>query len=890
MSSPATGSCALAAVDTALARGRHAEALGLLERALARGTSSGDLRLRLHLARGHALWLSGRTRAGAAEVEKARPDCREAFTRARALDLLGLFAWKAQRLDHASVLLAEAQALWAAGDPARGAARTLWRRAGVRRDGGCLEEALALQQQAVFAAQACGCDDATAEARTGLGLILDAMGRWEEAREELGAAAALFAAAGDPREHTRAGLARALVELSAGELGAARESLARASAGVCPDGSDPRTLGEIALVRSDLLLAEGSPEGALAEAGQALALLAAAEGETRARIRMVHCLLALDRRAEALSHARRALEAAGDARPDLRTIALVTLGRAHLRGDRAAAERAFAAALPVAGSRPSFEAAARLGVALARGCGRTHPDVAGPLQALEAWGDRRFLSHCLAAVDDALGPEAAMSSVTAVTTAEEDPGARALADAAVALATADPWPSRWAAAMRAMAPVLRWWRAVLAAEPGWVLRRDLEEPQPLRAGDLAHCVAPRGAGPFRVSLASDPALRRHPQRVLHGLGTALVAPAREGVSLQVELREGCAVGERELALLAELARLVGRHLDEAAPAQEPHEAPSAFGELEGRCAAMRAVLREAAHVAPGPATVHVHGETGTGKERLARALHLASARARGPWVPVNASSISDELFESEMFGHVKGAFTGALADRRGYVAEAEGGTLFLDEVTDLSARGQAKLLRFLQEREYRRVGDPRMHRADVRIVTASNAALEDRVAAGLFRADLMYRLNQHVLELPPLRERGEDIVLLARHHLRRAAEQGGLSVPVLTREAATRLLRYDWPGNVRELESEMGRALMRCRGASAVRPEHLSLFLTRPVAPRLPLRQAVVAFERGHIEQALFRNRGNRSRTAVELGLSRQALLAKISRMGIASLCHAGRE
>jgi DNA-binding NtrC family response regulator len=375
-------------------------------------------------------------------------------------------------------------------------------------------------------------------------------------------------------------------------------------------------------------------------------------------------------------------------------------------------------------------------------------------------------------------------------------------------------------------------------------------------------------------------LRRHPQRVLYGLGLALVAPVRPGVSLYLDLREGRAAGERELALLVQLARLVARQAGEPSAAAEPEDEPAAFGEIEGRCAAMRALMREAARVAPTAATVHIHGETGTGKERLARALHLRSPRAAAPWVPVNAASLNDDLFESELFGHVRGAFTGALADRRGFVSEAEGGTLFVDEVIDLSARAQAKLLRFLQEREYRRVGDPRQHRADVRILTASNAALEERVAAGLFRADLMYRLNAHVLSLPPLRDRGDDVILLARHHLRRAAETARIPAPALTREAAARLLRYGWPGNVRELESEMGRALIRGGGA-AVRPEHLSLALTRPAPAHVPLRRAVDAFERGHIEQALCRNSGNRSRTAVELGLSRQALLAKISRLGI---------
>jgi DNA-binding NtrC family response regulator len=354
-------------------------------------------------------------------------------------------------------------------------------------------------------------------------------------------------------------------------------------------------------------------------------------------------------------------------------------------------------------------------------------------------------------------------------------------------------------------------------------------------------------------------------------------------ALYVDFREGQPAGERELTLLVQLAAVVARHgpgrSQEPAPVEEP---PAAFAAIVGRCAAMRSMLAEAARVARTQYTVHVLGETGTGKERLAQALHLASSRAERPLVAVNAASLSDELFESEMFGHVKGAFTGALADRRGYVAEAEGGTLFLDEVTDLSARGQAKLLRFLQEREYRRLGDPRTCRADVRVVTASNVPLEEAVAAGRFRSDLMYRLGQHVLVLPPLRERGDDLLLLARHCLRRAAEAAGTPVPALSREAAAHLQRHSWPGNVRELESEMARALVRCGGAT-VRPEHLSASLSRPARPRLPLRLAVDAFEREHIQQALARNRGNRSRTAVELGLSRQALVGKISRLGIAA-------
>ena len=246
---------------------------------------------------------------------------------------------------------------------------------------------------------------------------------------------------------------------------------------------------------------------------------------------------------------------------------------------------------------------------------------------------------------------------------------------------------------------------------------------------------------------------------------------------------------------------------------------------------------------------------------------------------MNASSLSDELFESELFGHVRGAFSGAVADRRGYVTEAEGGTLFLDEVTDLSPKVQSKLLRFVQEREYRRVGDPRLHRANVRIVTAANVRLEDCVVQGSFRQDLMYRLCQETLTLPPLRQRGDDVVRLARHFLREARPESPLHVAPAVWSLVT---RYAWPGNVRELQSEMARARSRA-GMGTVRPEHLALTLSRPaVGPLQPLRQALALFERDHIARMLEANGWNRTITAAQLGLSRQALLGKINRLGIA--------
>jgi DNA-binding NtrC family response regulator/tetratricopeptide (TPR) repeat protein len=877
---------ALREADLALGQGRHAQALRVLERGLARPPADDDLRMRLRLTRGTALWLSGRTKGGWAEVEKAAPECRQPLTRARALENVGLFAWKAQRRDAAAGWLEEALVLYRAHGAQAGAARTLGRLGGLLCDEGRMQPALERHDEAVDAAQRSARGDVLAEAHCERASLLASLGRWDAARADLAASAALFAAAGDPRQHTRVGLERAVVELAAGELGAARESLAAARAAACPEGSDPRTLGLIALLRSDLLLCVTRAEAALAEAGEALALFArvgSAEGEARSRIRMVHGLLALDRGKEALAQARRALECAGQ-RPDLRAVGLIAMGRVYLRLDRSQAERAFAAAGACRAGRPTFLAAARLGVALARGASRVHAEVSAALGELESWGDRRVLSLCLGALDETLGAEPVAPSACRQPAMAADASAYRLAGAAVALSAPEPWPARWAQAMKAVRPLLPWRRAALVGPGGFELRGDLEEPHPLAATDLAFALAARAAAPLIVDLAVDPALRRHPQCVLHALGAALVAPVSADRSLYVDFRQGQAVGERELALLAQLAALVARHgrghAAEAPPADPPP--PPAFAPIVGRCAAMRTMLAEAARVAGTAHTVHVLGETGTGKERLARALHQASPRAERALVAVNAASLSDELFESEMFGHVKGAFTGAMTDRRGFVAEAEGGTLFLDEVTDLSARGQAKLLRFLQEREYRRLGDPRTHRADVRIVTASNVPLEEAVAAGRFRSDLMYRLGQHVLTLPPLRERGEDLLLLARHCLRRAAEAAGTPVPALSREAAAQLLRHSWPGNVRELESEMARALVRC-GGGTVRPQHLTPSLSRPARPRMPLRLAVDAFEREHIQQALQRNRGNRSHTAVELGLSRQALLGKISRLGIAA-------
>ncbi len=227
--------------------------------------------------------------------------------------------------------------------------------------------------------------------------------------------------------------------------------------------------------------------------------------------------------------------------------------------------------------------------------------------------------------------------------------------------------------------------------------------------------------------------------------------------------------------------------------------------LVGRSAAILEVYKQVARAASTNVPVLITGETGTGKEQVARALHQRSLRASGPFIPVDCGAISESLMESELFGHAKGAFTGAAFARRGLFEEASGGTLFLDEIGDVGPKIQSQLLRALQENEIRRVGESFAVKVDVRVVAATNKDLKELVAEGRFREDLLYRLDVVHLRLPPLRERKEDIPLLVEHFAERHA-RGGVR-PVVTKEAMQRLLDYDWPGNVRQLENVVARAL-----------------------------------------------------------------------------------
>jgi transcriptional regulator with GAF, ATPase, and Fis domain len=308
-------------------------------------------------------------------------------------------------------------------------------------------------------------------------------------------------------------------------------------------------------------------------------------------------------------------------------------------------------------------------------------------------------------------------------------------------------------------------------------------------------------------------------------------------------------------------------------------------ELLGESPAWREVCHALPRVAQSDLPVLVLGETGSGKELVARAVHALSERRARAFVAHNCGATPDTLIESELFGHARGAFTGAVADRAGLFEAADQGTLFLDEIGDASGLLQMKLLRALQEGEARRVGDTRVRRLDVRVVSATHRGLEEAVAAGAFRADLYYRLNAVRLRLPPLRERGHDVVLLARHFIARAARGCGIDPPSMAPSLASRLLAYPWPGNVRELANGCAYAVKVAGARGTVEPAHWPEQDWVPAAacPR-GLHAETRALEERRLREALDRSRWNKSRAARALGLSRQGLLKKLRRYGLVDL------
>jgi two-component system response regulator HydG len=308
------------------------------------------------------------------------------------------------------------------------------------------------------------------------------------------------------------------------------------------------------------------------------------------------------------------------------------------------------------------------------------------------------------------------------------------------------------------------------------------------------------------------------------------------------------------------------------------------GELMGESRSMVAVYDLIHRVAPTDTTVLLSGESGTGKELAARALHLASERAQMPFVAINCAAVPANLLESELFGHVKGAFTDAKEGRLGLFQQAQGGTLLLDEIGEMPLEMQPKLLRVLQERQIRAVGGNAVSAIDVRIIAATNRELESEVEQGRFREDLYYRLNVVQLHVPPLRARGNDILLLARHFLARAAARSGKQVMGISAPAAKKLLEYDWPGNVRQLENCIERAVALAR-FQEITPEDLPDRVSRYEGVGVGVEDmgsdylTLAELEKRYIKTALKSTNGNKTQAAKVLGVDRRTLYRKLDRL-----------
>ena len=290
-----------------------------------------------------------------------------------------------------------------------------------------------------------------------------------------------------------------------------------------------------------------------------------------------------------------------------------------------------------------------------------------------------------------------------------------------------------------------------------------------------------------------------------------------------------------------------------------------FGEIIGACPSMMEVFRKLQKVAATDISVMITGETGTGKELIAREIHRRSNRVSGPFVTVNCGAIPENLMESEMFGHVKGAFTGAIASRPGKFQQADAGSLFLDEVGELTPQLQVKLLRAIQERVVYRVGDSKPEKCDIRIIAATNRSLEEMIKTGEFREDLYYRLNVVNIWLPPLRERADDVFIIAKALLTKYADELGSPVRGFSPQALAAIKKYAWPGNIRQLENRIKKALVLC-DKTLLGPEDLDLG-PEAQAPIMPLEKAKEEFQRKYVLEVLERNNGNRTQTARDLGV-----------------------
>jgi Nif-specific regulatory protein len=351
--------------------------------------------------------------------------------------------------------------------------------------------------------------------------------------------------------------------------------------------------------------------------------------------------------------------------------------------------------------------------------------------------------------------------------------------------------------------------------------------------------------------------------------------------------------DRELAVLTSVAELIAKAVHILALEEENRRLRRIVNQgktpsinIIGHSKAMQEVFDLIRHVADSITTVLILGETGTGKEIIARAIHMNSPRSKGPLIQVNCAAIPDTLIESELFGHEKGAFTGALRQRRGRFEEANDGTIFLDEVAELSAAAQAKLLRVLQEKQFQPLGTSRVVRTNARVIAATNRRLEDCIADGQFRNDLYYRLSVFPIYLPPLRDRGNDIILLADHFVMKYAKEQGKPVKRISSDVIEAFLAHPWPGNVRELENCIERAVLLAQGES-IDMIHLPPSLQtrtregegKDTGGRLST--VIEAQEKSLILDALKEVRGNQTQAAKLLGTTKRIFQYKVRKMGI---------
>ena len=302
-----------------------------------------------------------------------------------------------------------------------------------------------------------------------------------------------------------------------------------------------------------------------------------------------------------------------------------------------------------------------------------------------------------------------------------------------------------------------------------------------------------------------------------------------------------------------------------------------YGDIVGACAGMKEVYKRIDKIAPTDISVLIYGETGTGKELIAKELHRHSPRVKGPFISINCGAIPENLLESELFGHVKGAFTGAVATKLGRFQAAIGGTLFLDEIGEMPLQLHVKLLRALQEKVVYKVGDNRPEPVDIRIVAATNKNLDEEVRKGAFREDLYFRINVVTLKLPPLKERGDDITVLAKFFLNRYAKEFESRARGFTPSGIVAMKKYNWPGNIRELENRIKKAVVLA-DKPLLGPEDLDL---RPdnLPPILALAQAKEEFQKRYINEVLERNNGNRTKTAKDLGVDPRTIFRHLEKL-----------